>query len=329
MSPENIFDKILKCQKDSKGVSIYPNGIWKPFNGSPNFEYCNWLHYNLNRAFHDNTLDLKIKNLYFYFIHHDGINACADNTNPPYNFIGVTKGLVDYVTFLFCNIVRHENFLPDIFEINLAEESIIIYNETFFSWQKFCTDNSLKKYEPEGYFPSNSKRLIISKGLILNFIFFIIMHEIGHLNQKSRSLFFEFDNLPNEEKDNLSNQTLEMYADKYAVNQLAEQLINSYKNLSKEGNTQVFFENKRNLVRYAIFILFVMFYLFSVETKFEKYILKYPHPHPSMRFNYSVTLLLDLFVNNSFLNNAEREELGKQSIKDFASIMQKYFQIPK
>lgn len=315
MNEREIYEERIKNK--------YPNGFYVPEPGHPNYEICNWLQQQINNWLSNNVLGLKIRDIQFDFIHSDEINACAD-TQGQCKFIGVTKGLVDYSSFIFSNYLSSNYFLNDLFTDNIQKQSEIIDNDLFFSWNSFCIQNSID-YNSLKYTPTDPKRKTIAEALFLYFIYFIVLHEIGHLNQKEDSLF-EFNDLNIATANNLEKQILEMDSDKYAVNELAKHLMSCYDNISQlESKNLFFFENKKGMVRYVIFMLFNMFYIFSSNNKFEKYILEFSHPHPALRVNYSITLLLDIFTNNSFVSISEREELGKQSIVDFAKVFEKIF----
>lgn len=310
-----IFDKILQKQK-------VPKSVYLPQIDDPNYELCSWIQTTINIFLDNNATTLNLEAPHFNLIYGIDINACA--TKPPQNFIGITKGLIDYSSFIFRNFLRDTDFLNDVLG-DTNDQAIIIENMQFVSWSKFCIENG-DFYNPLNYSPTNFQRRKVAEALFLYYVFFTIMHEIGHLKQGSRNSIFEFENRE-DEKANLEIQVLEMDADIFAVNALADHLITFYNGRELPINQPylIFFENKKTIVRCAIFILLVMFFMFSSNKKFEKYVLEYSHPHPSLRVQYSITILLDSFVNNAFLSIDEREEFGKQTIKDFRNIMIKIF----
>ena len=96
------FDAILKKKKDKKGEQLFPNGVYEPYPGDINYDVCKTVQTGINSYLLNNAAYFNLENLHFNFIYSDTTNACA--TKPPNNFIGFTKGLVDYSFFLFTNI---------------------------------------------------------------------------------------------------------------------------------------------------------------------------------------------------------------------------------
>ena len=324
MNSTEIFDTILKEFKTSSGEKMFPKGIYLPYNKDLNYEILEWLQNSLNAFLTNNSLSLEITQPHFNFINDDGINACAVR-RPFKNFIGMTKGLVDYSAFLFRNFLRDNDFLKDVLEIT-EDKAVIINHVQFFNWCKFSNQN-LIHHDSLSYSSLSFKRKKIAEALFQYYVFFIILHELGHLKQLTQNLTrFEFEGEKNK-MAKLKSQVLEMDADKFAVNELANHLITFYteRNLPENQPYLIFFDNKKTIVRCAVFVLLFMFFMFSSNNKFQKYILKYSHPHPSLRVNYCVILLFDCFVNNSLLDKSEQEEFGKQTINDFGDIMTRIF----
>ena len=324
MNSTEIFDTLLKKYKTSSGKKRFPKGIYLPFDKDSNYEILGWLQNSLNVFLANNSYSLEITQPHFNFIHHEGINACAIRRHSE-NFIGMTKGLVDYSSFLFRNFLRDNDFLKDVLE-NTQDEAVIISHVQFFDWCKFRNENIIH-HDSLSYSPSSFKRKKIAEALFQYYIFFIILHELGHLKQRAQNLTrFEFEGEKGK-MTNLKSQVLEMDADKFAVIQLANHLITLYKerNLPENQPFLIFFDNKKTIVRCAVFVLLFMFFMFSSNNKFQKYILEYSHPHPSLRVHYCVILLFDCFVNSSFLDKNEQKEFGKQTINDFGDIMKRIF----
>ena len=279
----------------------------------------------MDTFFENNCTHFKLKRPHFYLIQSDTINGCAFSKDG-YNFIGLTKGLVDYASFIFRDILLDNEFLPDILENNEKQAPSLINNEVFTSWIEFCKSNNLS-FNSLDYTPNNNDRRIIAEALSQYFIFFTILHELGHLLQRNPQYLFELDGSPETQEDNLNSQIMEMDADKFAVNQLANHSITAFSNRNLPTNTPylTFFKNQKMIVRYNIFILNFMFYFFTHNRNFEKYFLEYPHPHPALRFSYSSRLLIECFYQNSFLSKDELLECYKQSIHDFGNEIQKIF----
>jgi len=318
VTPEQIFEKSI--------ATHFPAGIFHPIENSPNFLICKWLDNSVATFFNHNTEYLKIAKPHFYLIHSDSINGCAFD-NKGYNFIGITKGLIDYSSFTFRNILRDNNFLPEALEKNENQQAVIINNEDFTGWRTFCQNNNLS-FDALDYTPNNSDRRIIGEALSQYFIFFSLLHEVGHLRQRNPNYLLELDTLTNRtKKDYQLHQVLEMDADKFAVNQLANHLITAFKNRELPINQPYmpFFKNQSLVVRYSIFMLFFMFYFFSHNNNFAKYFFDYPHPHPALRFSYSSRLLIECFYDNSFMSKDELLQCYKLSISDFGNLVQRIY----
>lgn len=258
-------------------------------------------------------------------IHSDSINGCAFNSRG-YNFIGLTKGLIDYSSFIFRNILLDNNFFKEELPPNTDQQPAKIIDENYESWGSFCKKNSFS-LDALDYTPNSDDRRLIAEALSQYFIFFTIVHETGHLKQQSQDFIFEFDSQSNDNASNLTRQVKEMDADKFAVNQLANHLITTYKNKNLPENQSylTFFRSEELVVRYNLFILFFMFYFFSHNKKFEKYTLEYPHPHPAIRLSYSSLLLLECFLINEFLSKEILMNIFKRSIFDFGNTLQNLF----
>ena len=317
MTPRQIFENHIS--------SRFPAGVFDSTDFSPNFSICVWVENSVKTFFKNNSAHFKLETPYFFLIQSDTINGCAFSKNG-YNFIGLTKGLVDYSSFIFRNILLNNDFLSDILESNTDQNSFIIHNEVFTSWKEFCKRNNLS-FDSLDYTPNSNDRRIIAEALSQYFIFFTIVHELGHLLQRNPQYLFELDASPKNKEDNLNSQIMEMDADKFAVNQLANHLITAFSNRNLPTNTPylTFFKNQKMIVRYNIFILNFMFYFFAHNRNFEKYFLEYPHPHPALRFSYSSRLLTECFYQNSFLSKDELLECYRQSIHDFGNTIQKIF----
>lgn len=317
MTPEQIFEKAINQQ--------FPAGIFMPEEFSPNFVICLWVQKSVDTFFDANSEYFKIKKPFFYIIRSDSINGCAFNADG-YNFIGLTKGLIDYSSFIFRNILLDNEFFKEELPPNDKQTSVKIHDEDYQSWASFCQRNNLSLNALD-YTPNDNDRRLIAEALSQYFIFFTLVHETGHLKQQTQNLMFEFDYEINNNADNLTHQVKEMDADKFAVNQLANHLITFWKNKHLPENRPYleFFKNGKLVVRYSLFILYFMFYFFSHNKKFEKYLLEYPHPHPAIRLGYSSLLLLECFNLNEFLSKESLIKIFKQSIYDFGNALQRLF----
>lgn len=316
-APENIFE--------AKILPKFPDGIFIPESYSPNFSICIWLQNSVDTFFDLNSKDFQIKKPNFYLIKSESINACAFPCEG-YNFLGVTKGLIDYSSFIFRNILLDNNFFKHELDENNIQQPEKINDEDYQSWTSFCQKNNIS-FDSLFYTPNNSHRRIIAEALSQYFIFFIIVHETGHLRQKNPNFIFEFNTLSNDDTDNLINQVREMDADKFAINQLANHLIYAFKNKNLFNNASdiIFFKNEEIVVRYSLFILFFMFYFFSHNKKFEKYILENRHPHPKLRLLYSSLQLIECFYINSFLSKEKLDNCLRESIHDFGNTLKRIF----
>lgn len=316
LKPEQIFEKEIEKK--------FPSGIFTPEEYSPNYSVCKWVQDSVDTFFNANSVYYKIEKPHFYLIQSDTINGCAFNSHGQ-NFIGLTKGLVDYSSFIFRNILLDNDFIEKELPKNIKQNPVEIVVEDYRSWGSFCKKNNLD-FEPLSYTPNNNDRRVIAEALSQYFIFFTVIHETGHLKQKTQNYIFEFETT-NSNTDYLTQQVKEMDADKFAVNQLASHLISVYKNKNLPINHPylIFFKAEETIVRYSLFILFFMFYFFSHNKKFEKYILGFPHPHPAMRLNYSSRLLLECFYINKFLSQEKLNSIFRQSIFDFGNTLQRLF----
>ena len=316
MEPAEIFETAIKNK--------YPMGIYFPHSDDPGFTLYNWLQKQITNFFSENLRNLNVQNLHFYFIKAIDINAVKLNSSH-YNFIGLTKGLIDYSSFIFRNILRSNSFMKDVFEESSAEPSTIIEFDQFADWQNFCEQNKID-YDTLLVTPSNNRRRIIAEALFSYFIFFVILHEIGHLNQRNEEKIYEIDDMNKSNLDILNRQVLEMDADKYAVHELGKHIMVSFEKEAVISETNaIFFETKVTTIRYLIFVILTTFYIFSSNKNFELYTLDLEHPHPSLRSNYCVITLLEFLTKNSFINDEERLLIIKHSVKDFRLTMQTVF----
>lgn len=316
VEPAEIFETKIRDR--------YPLGIYCPHSDDPGFTLYNWLEKQINNFLSENLTNLNVQNLHFYLVKGIDINAFKF-TSGHYNFIGVTKGLIDYSSFIFRNTLRSNAFMKDLFEADSAEASIIIEFDQFYDWQNFCEQNKLD-YNTLLVTPSDNRRRIIAEALFSYFIFFVLLHEIGHLNQGNEDSVYEIDDMHESNPDLLKRQVLEMDADKYAVHELGKHIMTAFENrdLISEANA-IFFETKLNTIRYLIFVILTTFYIFSANKNFEKYTLSLKHPHPSLRSNYCAVTLLEFLSKNLFINDKDRLLIIKISVKDFRFAMQTIF----
>jgi hypothetical protein len=245
LTPQQIFENHIG--------STFPAGIFEPTEFGPNYSICVWVNNSVKTFFENNSAYFKLERPHFYLIQSDTINGCAFSKDG-YNFIGLTKGLIDYASFIFRNILLDNEFLPDILENNNDQSPSIIHNEVFTSWIEFCNSNNLS-FNSLDYTPNNNDRRIIAEALSQYFIFFTIVHELGHLLQRNPQYLFELETSQKNEEENLNSQIMEMDADKFAVNQLANHLITAFSNKDLPTNLPylTFFKNKKMIVRYNIY----------------------------------------------------------------------------
>ncbi len=215
MEPARIFETAI--------TSKYPFGIYYPHSDDPGFTLYNWLEGQVKYFLNENLSNLNVKSLHFYLVKGIDINAFKLTTDH-HNFIGVTKGLVDYSSFIFRNTLRSNSFMKDLFKENSAEHPIIIEYDQFLDWRNFCEQNKLD-YDTLLVTSSNNRRRIISEALFSYFIFFVLLHEIGHLNQQTQQSIYEFDGINEINSDSLRCQVLEMDADKYAIHELGKNIL--------------------------------------------------------------------------------------------------------
>ncbi|MEP7229198.1 MAG: hypothetical protein ABI691_03035 [Ginsengibacter sp.] len=317
MKPSEIFERAIRKE--------YPMGIYDPHLDDPGFILYTWLEKQIKNFLDRSLSNLNVGNLHFYLIKGININAVKFSKDH-HNFIGITKGLVDYSSFIFRNILRSSSFMPEIFDESSAENPIVIEFDQFLNWREFCEQNKLD-YNTLIISSADNKRRIISEALFSYFIFFVLLHEIGHLNQRNKEFIYEIDDdTDDKSSDILSQQVLEMDADKYAIHELGKHLMDAFENKTSISATNlIFFETKVTTIRYLIFVILITFYIFSANKNFEKYTLKFKHPHPSLRSNYCIDTLLEFLTKNYFINDGKRLLIIKDSVKNFRSAMLNIF----
>jgi hypothetical protein len=187
----------------------------------------------------------------------------------------------------------------------------------------FLTENNID-WNSVGIHPSNPIRKEIAKSVFEYFVFFVLMHEIGHLRQKNRKNILEFDNQNKNGESNLKCQVYERDADLYAVNKFAIRLMSIFGE-KKDTDKSVFFDTEETVCYFSIFIPLLLFYTLSHNNNFEKYTLDYNHPPPSLRLRYSMDVLVTIYTQNGFLNRSTTDSVGKRVVSDFNVIMKKIF----
>gem|GEM_PF-3002651 len=76
-------------------------------------------------------------------------------------FIGITKGLIDYTSFIFRNFLRDNDFLTEELGSNTDQKPVIISHQDFSDWVLFCQSNGIAD-EPLDYTPNNYERKIVA-----------------------------------------------------------------------------------------------------------------------------------------------------------------------
>lgn len=264
----------------------------------------------------------ELNNLEFHCINSESINGCAACCSKT-NFIGLSKGLFYFPYFIISAIFKENTFLYDFLGYS-NEQPITIGSHQFHSIGNFLTENNIE-WNWVGIHPSNPIRKEIAKSVFEYFVFFILMHEIGHLRQKNRKNILEFDNqYKDDEVLNFKGQIYERDADLYAVNKFAIRLMSIF-NERKDTDKSVFFDSKETVCYFSIFIPLLLFYTLSHNNNFEKYTLAYNHPPPSLRLRYSMDVLVTIYTQNGFLDRATIDSVGKRVVSDFTAIMKKIF----
>ena len=328
MNPTSIFNEILKNVKNSKGELLFPNGVYSPLDASeaPNHSTYLTVEKRINLLLQYNKEFFELKNPHFNLIHCGSINACADATTSNNHFIGFTLGLVDFSQFILKNCLRDNEFLFE-FLGESFEEVYVINHHTFKNWHPFILKNSLNS-ELMNLSLKNIRRDRLANELFIYFSIFIHLHEIGHLKQKKNKFFSEFDSIFCT-SDNLKSQVYEMDADYFAVHRLASNLIGTYntgkKNIPESDSNILIFESKEILVRCTLFILITTFFIFGTVNGFNKETLDTKHPNPALRLTYCIEMLVNIFIQEGFINEKEKDKFGKKTVNDFKKIIEKIF----
>ncbi len=110
----------------------FSGGVFRGTEYSPNYDICEWVKNEVKIFFDFNKEYYQIKNPNFYFIQSDTINGVAV-TIPSYSFICLTKGVIDYSSFIFRNVLRDNDFLAGILGSNEQQQARIIKYENFDS----------------------------------------------------------------------------------------------------------------------------------------------------------------------------------------------------
>ena len=292
------FSNILKTINSINGFKRFPEGVLNTKLEPPNFETCDYIISSLNLFLANNKDILKLKDPHFNLIHSSELNACfyKDQTH----FFGLTKGLVDCYQFVFINFLRDSHLFID--ELgNSKTYPIIINNANFSNWSNFIYTNQID-YSSFKIPELNSKRKSMSSALFTYCIFFIVMHEVGHVKHKKSNTQFVY----------------EMDADMFAVNELVRHMTSSVikKEVEEKYQNYYFFKSKKTIFRYTTFILLTVFFILFSYEKPEDISLE-SHPRSVLRCIYSVQVLLETFLKNGFLNTGDINECGKQSLHEF------------
>lgn len=320
MSPKDVFQEHLCKLK-------HPINIYTPAINDEGSEIFIDLEKKIRDFFNRNIENLNIDNLHFYLLDSAAINACAwkyDNLN--LNFVGLTKGLVQYSFLIISNLFKENNFLPDVLGIGIEEAARYPY-PNFESIHTF-TDLNRTSWISAKMNPDNIPRSLIADSVFDFFIYFVIMHEVAHINQKNKGSFLEFssnDKLTPEE--NLILQVKEWDADLYAIEQVITRLMNVYNDENIIGKSLIYRE-KETVCYFSILIPLLLFYLFAHRGEFKTYTKNFCHPHPNVRINYTINYLVFIYEQSSFLDRSVIDSIGKRVIKEFKEVLEKVFTEP-
>lgn len=312
MEPIGKFEKILAHNK---------LGIYYPHPDDLGSEIFIPLQTEIRDFLKRNLHFFELDNLEFYCINSESINGCAvccDNTN----FIGLSRGLFFFGFLIISDIFKENTFLYD-FLGESNEQPITIGSTQFLTIGNFLKENKIV-WNSIGIHPSNPIRKEIAKSVFEYFVFFVLMHEIGHLRQKNRKNIVEFDNENKNDEPYLISQVYESDADLYAVNKFAIRLMSIF-DKKNDKDKSIFFHSKETVCYFSIFIPLLLFYIFSHNKNFIKYTLAYDHPHPALRLKYTMDVLVTVYTENQFLEKAAIDSIGTRVISDFFKIMKIIF----
>lgn len=173
MSPIEEFERILANKK---------LGIYYPHSDDLGSEILIPLQREIHNFLQRNLQFFELDNLEFHFINSESINGCAVCCGTT-NFIGFSRGLFYFPYYIVSNIFKENTFLYD-FLGDSNEQPITIGSTQFLSMENFLTENNID-WNSVGIHPSNPIRKEIAKPVFEYFLFFVLMHEIGHLRQKN------------------------------------------------------------------------------------------------------------------------------------------------
>jgi len=281
MQYENTFINMLLSLKDDKGDSFYKDADIFDFkslpNGSPILQYTCFIY---NNIFHkDERFRIEKENFELFL---------------------TDKGTVDAFA---CSQQQHKIIVINLGLLNVLEKGV-----------KECCQNldeTIKEILAKDNKMSNAE------SLVFRFItFFVFFHELGHLIQ--------YKNSSNEigqkkEKYNLTNSNsyselmhlMEIDADLFAAQNLANFIIHSWQQLPSELKSTLAIDTMIALGTASIFLLF-----FELNDRVwpDMYFFSFCHPHPTIRISYIVDLM-NKHVANHFQSAESNHE--PQLVKTF------------
>lgn len=232
-----------------------------------------------------------------------GFNAFATGLNGFY-FIGINRGVIATLSLVFNRIFADQNLFKFIGKYEIEESDLPLLEDLSVNFE--FTVDKLTPFNP----PKDPFRKSTSRHLVHLAIDFILAHEIGHIIRGHIDYIQNSFNLVHNEIDNigtednlypLTNKTLEMDADCWAVNMLLKNELNRVFGILPIPGPEwkEIYMMPGIVIMQFTFAIATVFRIYGDQRLDESGFGNEIYPKPRLRF---VISMLELAKNKNFLN---------------------------
>lgn len=317
MKPSQEFEKCL----NTAGTAIYV-----PHEDDPNGTLFIDLQKTISDLLKRKSDMFGITNAHFYLLCTPNINGCAKIIQDEF-FVAITRGTIDFAINIVAEVCKDQNFLFNLLGPSSDISAKFAYDD-FSSSRKFITNNYIGLKGRE-FNSNNYLRRSVADAMITYFVLFFLLHEIGHLRQQSREAGEANLNLRSQKgqqelEENIIKQVREIDADLYATNHLASELISTFL-LKRGGSENILFYNRRTVCYFSFFIPLLLFYLLNDNKASLGNLKASNYPPPAARAAGTINCLIQIIIENQFLEKEELNNLGKFTINSFGKAFANIF----